>query len=136
GESTDQDGWLGPRGATLPDGSVTEQGGLAVFAGYLDILRRDNPGGVVLLDGGDIFQGTLASNLTEGAVMVKAMNALGYDAAALGNHEFDYGPAGPVSVAGEGEDPFGALKARMSEAEFPILAANVYDEIGGAHVQD
>src|SRR5690606_6229983 len=130
--TNDLHGWLEPHRATLPDGSVTEQGGLAVFAGYLDILRRDNPDGVVLLDGGDIFQGTLASNLTEGAVMVKAMNALGYDAAALGNHEFDYGPVGPVSVAGQGEDPFGALKARMSEAEFPILAANVYDAKSGA----
>ena len=66
---------------------------------------------MLLLDGGDLFQGTMASNLTEGAVVIDAMNALGYAAAALGNHEFDFGPAGQRSVALAGDDPFGALKA-------------------------
>src|SRR5690606_13169135 len=68
----------------------------------------------------------------EGEVMVEAMNALGFDAAALGNHEFDYGPAGPASVAGAGEDPFGALKERIAEADFPILGANVFEAATGA----
>src|SRR5512133_3283601 len=69
------------------------------FAGYLKNLRaaraRDG-GAVVLLDAGDMFQGTLESNLGEGAAVVEAYNALGYDAATLGNHEFDFGPVGPA----------------------------------------
>src|SRR5260370_23959599 len=94
-------------------------GGLPTFAGYLSILRADNPGGTLLLDAGDLFQGTLASNLTEGQVVVDVFNALGYQAASLGNHEFDYGPVGPVSVANApGLDPFGALKERMKQAHF------------------
>ena len=42
-----------------------------------------------------MFQGTLESNLNEGAAVVRAYNALGYDAVAVGNHEFDFGPVGP-----------------------------------------
>jgi len=106
------------------------QGGVALLGGYLRILRRTH--NVVLVDAGDLFQGTLESNLTEGAPVVRAMNALGYDAAALGNHEFDYGPVGMAPVArAPGEDPRGALKARAREARFPFLAANVIDQETG-----
>jgi 5'-nucleotidase len=130
--TNDLHGWLEPHRTTLADGSIAEQGGLAVFAGYLKALRAVDPEGVLLLDGGDLFQGTLASNLTEGAVVVEAMNALGYTAAALGNHEFDYGPSGPVSVARPGDDPFGALKDRLKQLRFPLLGANLYDATTGA----
>ncbi|HYX92635.1 MAG TPA: metallophosphoesterase, partial [Myxococcaceae bacterium] len=119
--------------APLPNGGETRQGGLSTFAGYLEILRAENPGGVLLVDAGDLFQGTLASNLTEGEVVIEAYNHLGYAAAALGNHEFDYGPLGPASVASSPQDdPFGALKARLKQARFPILAVNVYDARSGA----
>lgn len=129
--TNDLHGWVTPHRATLSDGTAVEQGGLANFAGYLAILREDNPGGVLLLDAGDLFQGTLAANLTEGAVVIDAYNRLGYHAAAIGNHEFDYGPAGPVSVAtAPGADPFGALKARLAQARFPLLAANIYQADG------
>lgn len=47
----------------------------------------------LLLDGGDIFQGTAESFLTRGGIMARAMNALRYDAFAIGNHEFDWGTA-------------------------------------------
>ncbi|MBL8954304.1 MAG: bifunctional metallophosphatase/5'-nucleotidase [Myxococcaceae bacterium] len=108
--------------------SGVRAGGLAAFAAYLDILRRENPGGVLLLDAGDLFQGTLASNLSEGEVVIEAMNALGYDAAAIGNHEFDYGPVGPhVTVHGPEDDVFGVLKARLAQAKFPLLSANIYE---------
>ena len=50
----------------------------------------------MLVDAGDMFQGTLESNLGEGAAVVRAYNLLGYDAAAVGNHEFDFGPVGPA----------------------------------------
>nr|WP_225937852.1 5'-nucleotidase C-terminal domain-containing protein [Myxococcus sp. RHSTA-1-4] len=130
--TNDLHGWVMPSRATLPDGTVVEQGGLATLAGYVAALRADNPGGVLLLDGGDLFQGTLASNLTEGELVIDAMNALGYAASALGNHEFDYGPAGPRSVALAGDDPFGALKARIAQARFPVLGVNVTEAATGA----
>ena len=61
-----------------------------------------------LHDAGDLFQGTLESNLAEGADVIKAYNQLGYGASAIGNHEFDYGPEGPqVTVKAADEDPRG-----------------------------
>jgi 2',3'-cyclic-nucleotide 2'-phosphodiesterase (5'-nucleotidase family) len=108
------------------------------FAGYLENLRKvrkETGGAVVLLDAGDMFQGTLESNLAEGAPVVRAYNALGYSAAAIGNHEFDFGPAGPApSPVGPNDDPRGALKARAAEAKFPFLAANVVDHKTGKPV--
>lgn len=124
--TNDVHGWVATQHETLPSGDLVF-GGAAVLAGYLRILRAENPDGVVLIDGGDLFQGTLISNLTEGSAVIDAYNALGYSAAAIGNHEFDYGPVGPVSAAKPGLDPFGALKARIAEATFPLLTANVFE---------
>src|SRR5687767_14332150 len=75
-------------------------GALPVFAGYVAIvreLRERDGGGVLLVDAGDIFQGTLESNLSEGESVMEAYRALDMDAAALGNHEFDFGPAGDAA---------------------------------------
>src|SRR5207237_4735443 len=83
----------------------------------------------LLVDSGDLFQGTMVSNLAEGAPVVRAMNALGYAASAVGNHEFDFGPVGPHATAHAGEDPLGALRARAAEASFPFLSANITAEI-------
>ncbi|WAS96099.1 bifunctional metallophosphatase/5'-nucleotidase [Nannocystis punicea] len=106
---------------------------LPLLAAHLDALRRERAadgGGVVLVDAGDMFQGTLESNLVEGASVVDAYAALGYDAVAIGNHEFDFGPVGPRATAalpfGEGEaDPRGALQARIRQAPYPFLTANL-----------
>ncbi len=98
------------------------------LAGYLDVLRdlRRDDGAVVLLDGGDMFQGTLESNLLEGVPVVAAYDALGYDAVTIGNHEFDYGPVGErVTPTEPGDDPRGALLARAAQAHYPFLAANL-----------
>jgi 5'-nucleotidase len=107
------------------------RGGLALLGGYLANVRaarQQDHGSVLLLDAGDLFQGTLESNLDEGRVVVDAYNALGYQAATIGNHEFDYGPVGPDSVARTpADDPRGALKARLAQAHFPWVAANVID---------
>jgi 2',3'-cyclic-nucleotide 2'-phosphodiesterase (5'-nucleotidase family) len=104
---------------------------LPILAGYVANVRaaRAADGGqVLLLDAGDMFQGTLGSNLGEGAAVVAAYNAIGYDAAAIGNHEFDFGPVGPaVTASGPDDDPRGALRARAAEANFPFLSANVLD---------
>jgi len=101
---------------------------LSTFGGYLSILRelRKEKGGVVVLSGGDMFQGTLESNPNEGAAVIEAYNELGYTAAAIGNHEFDFGPAGPEATPTKpGDDPQGALRARAAQATFPFLAANM-----------
>lgn len=66
---------------------------------------------VLLLDGGDMFQGTPASNSAYGRPVVELFNELGYAAAALGNHEFDWG--------------IDTLRARMRDARFNIMGANV-----------
>lgn len=120
-------------GAILPtDGA----GGLALLGGYLKNLRaaRARDGGALLLvDAGDMFQGTLESNLTEGASVISAYNVLGYAAAAVGNHEFDFGPVGP-EPRNPGADTRGALKARAAEAHFPLLAANLIDAATGRPV--
>jgi 5'-nucleotidase len=101
------------------------------LGGYVANLRQERArtgGGVVLLDGGDMLHGTLESNLNEGAAVVRAYNALKYDAVAVGNHEFDFGPVGPPHTPeNPGDDPQGALKARAAEAQFPFLAANLVD---------
>jgi 5'-nucleotidase len=111
------------------------RGGLALLGGFVRNLRaaRAADGGAVLLiDAGDTYQGGIESNLSEGAVVVDAYNALGYAAAAIGNHEFDFGA---VDVAGRrrsaGDDPRGALKAIAARAEYPVLAANLVDEATG-----
>ncbi len=112
---------------------------LPILAGYLKNLRdarAGDGGGVVLLDAGDLFQGTLESNLSEGADVVRAYNALGYTASAVGNHEFDFGPVGPaVTAATVEDDARGALKARAAEAKFPFLAVNVLDKGSNARIK-
>jgi 5'-nucleotidase len=99
---------------------------------YFAEERAKAPGRVVAVDGGDIFQGTLVSNVHEGAAMIHALNALGYAATAVGNHEFDFGPVGAhTTPVGSDEDARGALKERMREAKFPMLSANIVDAAGG-----
>ena len=115
-----------------------QSGGLVAIASHVEALRaaRSEDGGAVLVvDAGDMWQGTLESNLVEGASMVAAYNALDVVAAAIGNHEFDFGPAGPKPVPMTHEDdPRGALKERAREAEFPLLAANLIDDATGRPV--
>lgn len=66
---------------------------------------------VLLVSAGDFSQGTTLVSLDKGASAVAFMNAAGYDAAALGNHEFDY--------------KMDALNANVKAAKFPVLAANI-----------
>ncbi len=104
---------------------------VAIIAGFVKNLRElqaSEGGGVMLLDAGDMWQGTLESNLGEGRGMVQAFNAARYDAAAIGNHEFDYGPVGDaVTPTTDRDNPRGALFARAAEAKFSILTANLFD---------
>jgi 2',3'-cyclic-nucleotide 2'-phosphodiesterase (5'-nucleotidase family) len=123
-------------GHMLPDEG---KGGLDLFAGYLANLRKARSadgGAVVLVDGGDAFQGTLESNMNEGAAVTWAYGQLGYAAMAIGNHEFDFGPAGEAATPRKPEDdPRGALKARAAEASFPFLGANIVDAATGKPIE-
>ena len=88
---------------------------------------------VILLDGGDLYQGTPVSNLTYGAAVIAAVDAMGYDAVALGNHEFDWG------VEEYCVDPNGTLPAyKLGEYEgnpdIPVLASNLYYADNGERV--
>ena len=95
--------------------------------------RRADGGGVLLVDSGDMWQGTLESNLTEGAAVVRAYNALGYHAAAIGNHEFDFGPVGKDTVPRKpGDNPTGNIERQARSARFPLLAANLASRTNGA----
>ena len=79
---------------TLRQETIAEAGrGAGSLLQCATLIRRaqaDNPH-TLLLDCGDIFQGSAASFLTQGRVMATVMNELGYDAFAIGNHEFDWG---------------------------------------------
>lgn len=68
---------------------------------------------VVLLSAGDMWQGQAESNLTQGLIITDWMNAMGFSGMAVGNHEFDWGT-----------DP---VRTNSAQADFPILAINVYD---------
>jgi 2',3'-cyclic-nucleotide 2'-phosphodiesterase / 3'-nucleotidase / 5'-nucleotidase len=86
-------------------------GGAAALSTYFSMEREGFDGPTILLDGGDIMQGTPLSNLTRGRSTISYYNAVGYGAAALGNHEFDWGRD--------------VLRERIAQAEFPWLAANI-----------
>jgi 5'-nucleotidase len=100
-------------------------GGAAILAGHVELIRKVFGPNFLLLDAGDEFQGTLESNASEGKPVVEFFNAIGVSAAAIGNHEFDFGPVGDTPVTAPGADLRGALKQRMSEARYPYLSANM-----------
>jgi len=111
-----------------------DRGGMTTLSGYVAAVRdaRSADGALLLVDAGDMWQGTLESNLNEGEAVVRAFNAIGYAAAAIGNHDFDFGPAGPKSIPeDEDDDPQGALRARALKANFVFLAANLIDTSTG-----
>jgi len=123
-------GGLLDRPVTSTDDSPRE-GGAAMLSAYAAAVRAENPGGTVIVDAGDMLQGPLLCNHFEGAPVADVYRHLGVTAAALGNHEFDYGPVGPRSLAGPDDDLHGALAAFMERADLPILAANVRVADGG-----
>lgn len=108
--TNDFHGALEPR----PDANGVRRGGAAYVAAAIERARAEECAPnceTLLLDGGDLFQGTPASNLSYGRPVVDYYNRMGYAAAALGNHEFDWG--------------IDTLRARMRQAKFGIFGANV-----------
>jgi len=94
-------------------------GGAAVLAAWYDSARVRFDGPTVVLSAGDLLQGTAISNLSWGRAAIDVANRMGLDAAALGNHEFDWG--------------LDTLQARVGESAFPWLGANVVDAVTGEH---
>lgn len=72
------------------DKSYPGKGGVARRATLVKRVRKENPN-TLLVDGGDVMQGTPYFNFYKGEVEYKAMSMIGYDAGTLGNHEFDNG---------------------------------------------
>jgi 5'-nucleotidase len=99
------------------DGSKNAgMGGVVARAEIIKQVRATVPN-VLLLDGGDIFQGTPFFNIYKGEPEIKAMSMMGYDAATIGNHDFDAGVDN--------------LAQQLQHATFPILVSN-YDFSGTA----
>lgn len=111
-ETTDVHGYMLP--GARERGTRRPIGGSAALAAWIARLRAENPDGTILLDGGDWFQGTMISNLQFGRPIVDQMNRLGYDAAAIGNHEFDWG--------------LDTLRRRIAELHCAVLGANCTDK--------
>jgi 5'-nucleotidase len=91
--------------------SFANLGGVVARAELIRNIRAENPN-TLLLDAGDIFQGTPYFNFYGGELEFKLMSKLGYDAATIGNHDFDNGING--------------LLAQLPHARFKLLSAN-YD---------
>ncbi|WP_225036170.1 bifunctional metallophosphatase/5'-nucleotidase [Winogradskyella sp. SM1960] len=93
------------------DGRNANKGGVARRASLIESIRQENPN-TLLLDAGDIFQGTPYFNYYGGELEFKLMSMLKYDVATIGNHDFDNGIDG--------------LYAQIPHAKFEFVSAN-YD---------
>lgn len=91
------------------DGRNANKGGIARRASLIENIRNENPN-TLLLDAGDIFQGTPYFNYYGGELEFKLMSKLKYDVATLGNHDFDNGIDG--------------LYAQLPHAQFKFVSAN------------
>ena len=111
----DLHGALYPRTATWSDGR--QVGGVATLDAMMDSATVQCRCPTIRLDAGDEMQGTLESNLLYGKQTVQAMNQMKIAAAVIGNHELDWG--------------LDTLRARMREAKYPWLAANLVDSASG-----
>jgi 5'-nucleotidase len=92
------------------------KGGVARRATLVKRIRKENPN-TILIDGGDVCQGTPYFNFYKGEVEYKAMSLIGYDAGTIGNHEFDNGVE--------------SLAKALQFANFDIVSTN-YDVRGSA----
>ena len=93
------------------DGRNANLGGVARRASLIESIRKENPN-TLLFDAGDIFQGTPYFNYYGGELEFKLMSMLKYDAATIGNHDFDNGIDG--------------LYAQLPHAKFDFISSN-YD---------
>lgn len=122
--TNDVHGQVQPRPATWLDRDDPPSiGGLPRIAAYVTEVRREaeaEGAGVLLVDGGDWFQGTPEGLIESGQAYLHAVSKVGYDGMAVGNHEFDHGVP--------------PLARMIAGFELPALSANVYLEEGGERV--
>jgi len=97
-----------------PDSPV---GGLSYTKSLIDREKGKNPEGTLLLNAGDIAEGSMVAYLTKGAVVTDAFREFGFDAIALGNHDFAWGQDG--------------LKNLVMGLNSPVLAANITSKDDG-----
>jgi len=107
--TNDEHGWM--EGMNEGQGAANLMGIWKENEGY----RQDEA--FLVLSGGDNWTGPAISTWFEGQSMVEVMNAMGYHASVIGNHEFDFGVE--------------TLKMRLAEANFPYLSANLRDRHTG-----
>ncbi|MGI6359462.1 MAG: Ig-like domain-containing protein [Acholeplasmatales bacterium] len=101
-------------------GAIEREGsslGLAYIANFVDKRREENPN-TLLLAGGDILQGQAMSNYYYGASTLTIMELMGFDAMAIGNHEFDWG----LEVVTNQFDPNTGI------VSFPLLGINIREK--------
>lgn len=103
-----------PVSRNFSDTAQADKGGFLRRAALIKQLRKERPE-LLLLDCGDFSQGSAYYNLYHGEVEVKLMNAMGYDACTIGNHEFDFG--------------LDNLARLIRMADFPFVCCN-YDFTG------
>lgn len=89
---------------------VEEKGRVIGMPKLKGLKNKENPD--LVLDSGDAFQGLPVSNHSKGEEMAEAMNTVGYNAMAIGNHEFDFG--------------YNQLLKLQSKVKFPMLSSNIY----------
>jgi 5'-nucleotidase len=103
-----------PLNPNLADTMLAGRGGFLRRAAMIDQMRREDKD-LLLLDSGDFSQGSPYYTMFKGDVETELMNIMGYDAATIGNHEFDFGLENMARI--------------FRKAKFPIVCAN-YDFTG------
>ncbi|MEM8824914.1 MAG: 5'-nucleotidase C-terminal domain-containing protein [Pseudomonadota bacterium] len=113
-------------------------GGVARIKTFIDGKRAELEGqNVVVLDAGDQFQGSLMYTTYKGDVEAEMMNAIGFDAMAVGNHEFDDGPEQLAEFAGEVDVPIVSGNLDLSQSNVlgeDQVADHLILEIGGERI--
>jgi 5'-nucleotidase / UDP-sugar diphosphatase len=108
--TTDLHGHILP---TIDYDGISDRGGLARCATQIRRWQLENPNSI-LIDVGDVYQGTDVSLRNKGALMIDLLNHLGYDAWVVGNHEFDWGME--------------CFERALQQSNMPVLGANMLME--------
>lgn len=98
----------------------------------IDVIRRElikKGNKVVLVDNGDSVQGEVLATMTDGEAIIKLMNAVGYDIAIMGNHEFDYGMDKFFELVEMADFPY--ISCNFNRQWEPVFESYVIKEIGG-----
>ena len=130
-ETTDIHGYIMDASSGNPD---TFQYRLAYIAGRVSEARASSEyDNVLLLDGGDLYQGTPVSNMTGGAAVRAVLDVMQYDAVALGNHEFDWEVTEYAADRDATVAPY-VLGDFFGDPKIPVLAPGLYDAATGERV--